>query len=44
MNLCHVQRRETSLDAAPHTVTANDLRFFASLRMTGTCGFGRIDS
>ena len=41
--LCHVERSETSLDATRHTATANDLRFFASLRMTATCAFMRVN-
>jgi hypothetical protein len=36
---CHVERSETSLDKSRHTAAANDLRFFASLRMTATRGF-----
>ena len=31
---CHVERSETSLDVTRHTAGANNLRFFASLRMT----------
>jgi hypothetical protein len=34
MNSCHVEQSETSLDGRWYTVAANDLRFFASLRMT----------
>jgi hypothetical protein len=40
--LCHVERSETSLDVTYvtwHTAAANNLRFFASLRMTATRGF-----
>ena len=36
---CHVERSETSLDKSRHTAAANDLRFFASLRMTARRGF-----
>ncbi len=41
--VCHVERSETSLDAPRHTAAANDLRFFASLRMTATRGFSCVD-
>ena len=36
---CHVERSETSLDMIRYAAAANDLRFFASLRMTATHGF-----
>jgi hypothetical protein len=39
MNLCHVEQRETSLDVNWATASPEDLRFFASLRMTATHGF-----
>ena len=38
---CHVERSETSLDVTRHIAAANDLRFFASLRMTTKRGFRR---
>jgi hypothetical protein len=34
MNLCHVERSETSLDVNWRTPFPKDLRFFAALRMT----------
>ena len=35
---CHVERSETSLDLTRPTAGANNLTFFASLRMTATRG------
>jgi hypothetical protein len=44
MSFCHVERSETSLDVNWLTVSLEDLRFFASLRMTATHGFRQLNS